>query len=71
MSLTPFKDREKDKGWETYFFFFYIFNFFGKRLPRFRFWVINTFAPYVMKRRQKKLKKSRRLDSELYRKVYF
>ena len=57
MSLTPFKDREKDKGWELYFFCFYIFNFFGKLFPRFRFWFIDTFAPYMMKRRQKKLKK--------------
>lgn len=56
-SLTPFKDKEKDTGWEKYFFFFYIFNFFGKRLPRFRVWVIDTFAPFLMKRRQRKLKK--------------
>ena len=57
MSLTPFKDKEKDKGWELYFFCFYIFNFFGKIFPQMRIWVIDTFAPYLMKRREKKLKK--------------
>lgn len=56
-SLTPFKDKPKDTGWERYFFFFYIFNFFGKRMPRFRIWVIDTFAKYLMNRRAKKLKK--------------
>lgn len=56
-SLTPFKDKPKDSGWEKYFFFFYIFNFFGKKMPNFRIWVIDTFAPFLMKRRQKKLKK--------------
>ena len=58
MSLTPFKDKEKEKGWETYFFFFYIFNFFGKLFPGFRIIIIDNFAPFLMKIRQIKLKKS-------------
>ena len=56
-NLTPFKNKPKDSGWERYFFFFYIFNFFGVRMPRFRIWVIDTFAPFLMKMRQRKLKK--------------
>lgn len=57
MSLTPFKDKEKDKGWELYFFFFYIFNFFAKLFPGLRVLVIDTFAPFLMKKRQKKIVK--------------
>lgn len=57
MSLTPFNDKEKDSGWELYFFCFYIFNFFAKKFPAIRVLIIDTFAPYIMKWRQNKLKK--------------
>ena len=56
-SISPFKNKPKDKGWQLYYFCFYIFNFFGKRFPRFRIWVIDTFAPMLMNRRKNKLKK--------------
>lgn len=57
LSMTPWKNMEKDKGWELYYRCFYIFNAIIRPFPGLRVWIIDTLAPYFMKIRKRKLTK--------------
>lgn len=56
LSLTPWKNTTKEKGWVVYFFCWNIFNFITKLFPRLRYNIINYLIPKFMKYRTKKLK---------------
>lgn len=55
-TMTPWGD-VKEYGWETYFKFWNLFNFFMKPFPTFRYKIINSLIPCFMKYRAKQRKK--------------
>lgn len=64
LSLTPFKDTPQEPGWETYFFFWKLFNKATKHFPYIRYKIITSLIPIVMKaRKEERKKKERRLQS--------
>lgn len=57
LKLTPWSDTDYEKGWKTYFIFWYMFNFVTKPFPSLRYKIINSLIPTFMKIRSKQIKK--------------
>ena len=57
LNMTPWKNKNMEYGWKTYFFCWNAFNVFTKPFPRIRYSIINALIPKFMAYRKKQLKK--------------
>ena len=60
LNLTPWKGKNFENGWGTYFVLWNLFNLFTKPFPMLRYNIINKLIPVFMKYRSKKIKNTNR-----------
>lgn len=64
LSMTPWRDTPKERGWRLYFFCFRIFNFCTKPFPWLRYRIIDSLIPAFMRHRAKKLRQERKAEKK-------
>ena len=57
LNMTPWSGQNFETGWELYFKFWYLFNFFTKCFPKVRYLIIDSLIPVFINYRAKKNKR--------------